>query len=40
MLDHNIKVKLYGKSNGGSLDSLKRFPDPEMAHKGLIGAKK
>ena len=32
-----VLVKFHGKSNGVSLDALKRCLDPEMAHKGLIG---
>ena len=38
-VDHQFVVKFHGKSNGDSLDALKRCFDPEMAHKGLIGAK-
>ena len=32
-------VKYHGESNGDSFDALKRCFDPEMALKGLIGAK-
>ena len=38
-LGQHTVVKFYGKSNGNSLDALKRRSDPEMSHKGLIGAK-
>ena len=38
-LGHHTVVKFYGKSNGDSLDALKRCSDPEIGHKGLIGAK-
>ena len=31
--------KFHDKLNGDSLDALKRCLDPEMVHKGLIGAK-
>ena len=33
-------VKFHGKLNSSSLDALTRCLDPEMGHKGLIGAKK
>ena len=41
MLGLHTVVKFNGKSNGDSLDALKRCSDPEMliGHKGLIGAK-
>ena len=39
MWDYQFVVKFHGESNGDSLDALKRCFDPEMAHKGLIGAK-
>ena len=39
MYDHQFEVKFHGESNGDSLDAIKRFFDPEMAHEGLIGAK-
>ena len=32
-LDHYFKVKFCGKSNGDSVDTLKRCLDPEMARK-------
>ena len=38
-LDHHFRVKFHGESNGDSLDALKRCLDPEMGHKGLIGAR-
>ena len=38
-LNHQIKVKLHGKSNGDSLDAVRRCLDPKIAHRGLIGAK-
>ena len=38
-LGHHTVVKFYGKSNGDSLDALKRCSDPEIGHKGLIGVK-
>ena len=38
-LDHQIKVKLHGKSNGDGLDAVKRCLDPEMDHEGPFGAK-
>ena len=38
-LGHHNEVKFNGKSNGDSLDALKRCSDPEIGHKGLIGAK-
>ena len=38
-LDHQIREKFYGESNGDSLDALKRCLDPKMAYRGLIGAK-
>ena len=39
MWDYQFVVKFHGESNGDSLDALKRCFDPEMALKGLIGAK-
>ena len=38
-LGHHTVVKFNGKSNGDRLDVLKRCSDPEIGHKGLIGAK-
>ena len=32
-------VKFHGQSIGDSIDALKRCVDPELAYKGLIGAK-
>ena len=37
--DHHFQETFHGKSNSDSLDALKRFLDPEIGHKGLIGAK-
>ena len=38
-LDHHLKVKFHGKSNGDSPDVQNRCLDPEMANHGLIWAK-
>ena len=38
-LDHHFKVKFHGESNGDGPDVQKRCLDPEMGHKGLVGAK-
>ena len=38
MCYYQFVVKFNGKSNGDSLDALKRCSDPEIGHKGLIGA--
>ena len=38
-LDHHFKVKFYGELTVDSPDVQKRCLDPEMGHKGLVGAK-
>ena len=38
-LDHHLKVKFHGKSNGDGRDALERYLDPEIGDKVLIGAK-
>ena len=38
-LDYHFKVKFHGESNGDGPDVQKRCLDPEMGHKGLVGAK-
>ena len=37
--DHQSMVKFHGESNGDGPDVQKSCLDPEMGHKGLIGAK-
>ena len=39
-LGHRTEVKFYGKSNGDSLDALKRCLDPEMGHRSLVYGQK
>ena len=39
-LDHRFQVRFYGKSNGDSLDALKRCSDPELCHKGQMWGQK
>ena len=36
---YNSWVKFHGESNGDGPDVQKRCLDPEMGHKGLVGAK-
>ena len=38
-LGHHAVVKFNGKSNGDSLDALKRCLDPEIGYKGQIGTR-
>ena len=38
-LGHHFEVKFRGESNGDSPNVQKRCLDPEMGHKGLVGAK-
>ena len=39
-LYHSCTVKFHGKSNGDSLESVRRCLDPEMGHRSLVYGQK